>query len=211
MEKDPLTDALRYHPSSQLLSTRHLFALPKNRYVPPHFFISSCFFFPEKRLDNKLQRARVRVGAQLCLTCTGGNRCVCFRFFPFFHLRDVEASCRLLEAGESELFTGRLALLSTAILERKKGDIRPVFSPSLYSLCYISVCLCAHNKQNLLSIFTYPNNGICADKLAGEPNVPHGRFDSYRFCLCAICALKIFPLFRSHLAHFDNYFPSVIY
>ncbi|GLD63299.1 zinc finger E-box-binding homeobox 2b [Lates japonicus] len=32
VEKDPLTDALRYHPSSQLLSTRHLFTPLKNRY-----------------------------------------------------------------------------------------------------------------------------------------------------------------------------------
>lgn len=84
-------------------------------------------------------------------------------------------------------------------LEEKKGDMHPVFPLSLFSLYYISVCLyhsakrpSAHNKQNLLSIFTYPNNGICADKLAGEPNIPHRRFESYRFCLCAICALKIF-------------------
>lgn len=63
----------------------------------------------------------------------------------------------------------------------------PVFFP--FSSRYISVCLCAHNKQNLLSICTSPNNGICADELAGRAE----RFGSDPLLfLRAICALKRF-------------------
>lgn len=168
-------------------------------------------------MDNKLPRVRARVGAQLRLTCTGGNRCVSFDFAPpvFSSSAVQRRPVGSRQPGKRAFSAGRLALHNTALpgrrKKKKKGDMHPVFPRSLCRLYYISVCVCAHNKQNLLSIFTYPNNGICAYKLAGEPNIPHRRFQSYRFCLCAICALKIFFLtVRSHLAHFNNYSPSVI-
>lgn len=57
--------------------------------------------------------------------------------FTSFTLRDVEASCRLLTAWEIELFAGRLALHSPAILRRKKkAIIHPVL---LVTVCIIQL------------------------------------------------------------------------
>ena len=128
--------------------------------------VNFWFFFPP--------RARVWSSTFFCLTCTGGDRCVFFHFFSpppqtlFFII--ICTPCSAVQRRGSGLFFSfffRWAPRSSLNpREEKQPMCIPVFFP--FSSCYISVCLCAHNKQNLLSIFTSPNNGICADELAGR-------------------------------------------
>lgn len=169
------------------------------------FVFKAFFFFPEKAWTINFHAPASELELNFALPEQVEIGAFVLIFPPFFslfflYLRGAEAPLQVPGSrGKCAFFAGRLALHNTAILGRrrrakkKRRYMHPVFPLSLFSLCYISVCLCAHNKQNLLSIFTYPNNGICADKRAGEPNIPHRRFESYRFCLCAICALKMFP------------------
>lgn len=156
MEKDPLTDALRYH---LFLATPIRSLQPphkKNRYVCLlTFYFEPLFFFlgKRKRLDNKLQR--VRVGAQLCLTCAGGSRCACFYFFSppifFFYLRDVEASCWLLRAGNGLFLRGVWRRTTPLSFGGKQAMCIPLF---LSSACFIfaSACVPATNRT-LSSVF----------------------------------------------------------
>ena len=85
-------------------------------------------------------------------------------FLSLFVLRAPR--CSGGEVGFFSFFFSWAPRSSLNTREEKQPMCIPVFFP--FSSCYISVCLCAHNKQNLLSIFTSPNNGICADELAGR-------------------------------------------
>ena len=125
-----------------------------------------CFFFPSPRQSLELNfffvlPAQVEIGAFVSISSPPPQTL-------FFII--ICTPCSAVQrrgSGLFFLFFFRWAPRSSLNpREEKQPMCIPVFFP--FSSCYISVCLCAHNKQNLLSIFTSPNNGICADELAGR-------------------------------------------
>lgn len=148
--------------------------------------------------------AQVEIGAFVFISSSPPQTFSLFYYHAI--LRGVEAPWK---PGEVGFFAGRLAPRSSLYpREEKQPMCIPVFFP--FSSRYISVCLCAHNKQNLLSIFTSPNNGICADELAGRAE----RFGSDPLLfLRAICALKrfLFLAVRTRFWHVQTIIPHVLF
>lgn len=150
MEKDPLTDALRYHPSSQLLSTRHLFPPTENRYVPPHFLFPA--FFPHKAWTinfrapapelelNFALPAQVEIGAFVLISPS---------FFYIFVPPRCRGVQRLAESRGNRLFSGRLALLS---LGGKRRYASRFPSESLHFALCSRLLVCPRQTKPLVNI-----------------------------------------------------------
>ena len=181
MEKDPLTDALRYHPFlATPLSTRHLFTPPTKKkkktgmcllHFPFLAFFTrfgrwtSVFFSPPRaRVWSStfffffVLPAQVEIGAFVFISSSPPQTFSLFYYYSI--LRGVEAPWK---PGEVGFFAGRLAPRSSLYpREEKQPMCIPVFFP--FSSCYISVCLCATTNRTscqyslrLITVFALMN------------------------------------------------------
>lgn len=163
-------------------------------------FISSLYFsFWEKEKGWTINFNASELELNFVLPAQVEVGALVFIFFPpyiFFSLRDVEASCWLLRAGNGLFLRGVWRRTTPLSFGGKQAMCIPLF---LSSACFIfaSACVPATNRT-LSSVFASLNSWIC-DKLAGEPNT--------RFNLIAFVCARFVPF---SLTDSDNSSPSVI-